>query len=106
MAIPQTQVALEQARLAKRAGNAAQARSLVSQIIKANPRDEDAWLLFAEVAEKPEHAIYSLEQVLRLNPVNMLAVERLHALKTPPSSPRPAGEGLGARALRPIPFQG
>lgn len=111
MALPQTQVSLEQARLAKRAGNVVQARTLLSQIIKANPRDEDAWLLLAEVAEKPEHATYCLDQVLKLNPVNMLAVERLHALKTPPQpvatrppSPAveriPGGVGEGVRAAQ------
>ena len=111
MALPQTQVTLEQARLAKRAGNVVQARNLLSQIIKANPRDEDAWLLLAEVAEKPEHATYCLDQVLKLNPVNMLAVERLHALKTPPQpvatrppSPAveriPSGVGEGVRAAQ------
>lgn len=39
--------------------------------------------MLAEVAEKKEHSIYCLEQVLKLNPANMQAVERLNALRSP-----------------------
>lgn len=87
MAVRQTNILMEQAKQAKRMNDAARARSLLSQAIKADPRNEEAWLLFADVAEKKEHAIYSLEQVLKLNPVNMEAVDRLDALKAPSTLP-------------------
>lgn len=83
MAVQQVQDVLEQAKQARRMNDLPRSRGLLSQAIKVDPRNEEAWLLFAEVAEKPEHAIYSLEQVLKINPVNMEAVDRLNALKTP-----------------------
>lgn len=83
MAVRQTDVLIEQAQQAKRMNDAARARSLLSQAIKSDPRNEEAWMLFADVADKKEHAIYSLEQVLKLNPVNMEALDRLNALKAP-----------------------
>ena len=85
MAVQQADVLIEQAKEAKRSNDPVRARSLLSQVIKADPRNEEAWLLFADVAEKNDHAIYSLEQVLKLNPVNMEALDRLNALKAPPA---------------------
>lgn len=81
----QTQVEslLVQAQQAKQSGDKNQARSLLSQVLKAEPHNEEAWLLLAEVAEKKEHSIYCLEQVLKLNPANMQTVERLNALRSP-----------------------
>lgn len=84
MAIRQADALIEQAKQAKSRNDVVRARSILSQVIKADPRNEGAWLLFADVAEKKEHAIYSLEQVLKLNPVNMEALDRLNALKAPP----------------------
>ncbi|MBI5568192.1 MAG: PH domain-containing protein [Chloroflexi bacterium] len=89
MAVQQVQGILEQAKQAKRLNDLPRARNLLSQAIKADPLNEEAWLLFADLAEKPDHAIYSLEQVLKINPVNMTAVDRLSALKTPAPAPRP-----------------
>jgi hypothetical protein len=83
MTVPQSQILVEQAKQAKSKNDVVRARGLLSQVIKAEPRNEEAWLLFADVAEKKEHAIYSLEQVLKINPVNMEALDRLNALKAP-----------------------
>lgn len=89
MAVQQADVLIQQAKQAKSSNDVVRARSLLSQVIKADPRNEEAWLLFAEVAEKKEHAVYSLEQVLKLNPVNMEALDRLNALKAPAIPPTP-----------------
>ena len=72
---------LEQAR---QEANPARARALLSQAIKTDPKSEVAWLLFSEVAEKDEHAIYCLEQVLKINPENQLAAQQLQLLKALP----------------------
>lgn len=98
MNVPSSQVILEQAKQAKRLNDLPRARNLLSQAIKTDPRNEDAWLLFADVAEKPEHAIYSLEQVLKINPVNMAAVDRLNALKNPDPAPHPVTSPLVSRS--------
>jgi membrane protein YdbS with pleckstrin-like domain len=96
MAISSADALIDQAKHAKSRNDVVRARSILSQAIKADPRNEEAWLLFADVAEKKEHAIYSLEQVLKINPVNMKALDRLNALKNPivpsaaPPTPTPA----------------
>jgi membrane protein YdbS with pleckstrin-like domain len=85
MAVRQADTLIEQAKQAQSSNDLVRARSLLSQVIKADPHNEEAWLLFAGVAEKKEHAIYCLEQVLKLNPVNMEALDLLNALKAPPA---------------------
>lgn len=72
---------LEQARQER---DPARARALLSKALKIDPRSEVAWLLFSEVAEKEEHAIYCLEQVLKLNPHNLLAAQQLEVLQSSP----------------------
>jgi membrane protein YdbS with pleckstrin-like domain len=96
MTVPQSQILVEQAKQAKSRNDSVRARSLLSQVIKADPRNEEAWLLFADVAEKKEHAIYSLEQALKIDPVNMEALDRLNALKAPSSAPATSSPTLPA----------
>jgi tetratricopeptide (TPR) repeat protein len=88
---------LEQAR---QTADPARARALLSKALKTDPKSEEAWLLFSEVAEKNEHAIYCLEQVLKINPANLQAAQKLDALKTPPE-PIPASPAVPE--LGPIP---
>ena len=53
------------------------ARELLRKIIQAEPNNIDAWLLFARVAKKREHAIKCLERVLELNPKHQYAQQLL-----------------------------
>lgn len=53
------------------------ARELLRKIIQSEPNNIDAWLLFARVAQKREHAIKCLERVLELNPKHQYAQQLL-----------------------------
>lgn len=45
---------LQQARLAIESGNIEQARHLLSQLLQADPDNDDAWVLLARVIRTPE----------------------------------------------------
>ncbi len=76
-----TNLILRQATLAAQASDKVQARALLKGVIQQEPRNEAAWLLYAEVAEKEEHSIYCLLKVLELDPSNESAKSRLNALR-------------------------
>ncbi len=79
----ETNLALEQAQLAAQYGDKKKARSILREVIRQEPRNEAAWLLLAEFAEKPEHTAAWLEHVLKINPNNTVAREKLAALGEP-----------------------
>ncbi len=68
---------LEQVKILIKRGQKREARSLLRQIVKNEPNSPDVYILFAQVAEKREHAIYCLEQALRINPEHQYALEEL-----------------------------
>jgi len=57
-------------------GKKKKARELLRKIAKVDPKNEEVYILFAQVAQKRKHAIYALERALKINPNNMNA--RLH----------------------------
>ena len=59
-------------------GNKFEARALLRKIIQNDKKNEQAWLLFSRVAEKREHEIQCLENVLKINPNNEQARIRLN----------------------------
>jgi tetratricopeptide (TPR) repeat protein len=61
-------------------GRKKDARAILRQILSINNRDEKAWILFADVAEKKEDEINCLNNVLRINPNNDDAKQRLFFL--------------------------
>jgi hypothetical protein len=64
-----------------RQGNKPMAREVLRKILELDNRNERAWLLFSEVAEKPEHRRQCLEMVLEINPNNEVAKETLQSTK-------------------------
>ena len=76
----ETNPALEQAQLAVQRGDKKRARSILREVIRQEPRHEAAWLLLAEFAEKPGHTVAWLEHVLKINPNNAVAREKLATL--------------------------
>lgn len=69
------------AREAFERGDKAQARVLLRDLILRDKRDEQAWLLLAQVVKKRHQTIDCLERVLLINPNNQSARRALSVLK-------------------------
>ncbi len=68
---------LQQARLAIESENVEHARRLLSQLLQANPDNDDAWVLLARVIKTPEWQRACLERALVINPENKDAKQAL-----------------------------
>jgi FimV-like protein len=66
------------------AGKEAQARRLLTEVLKSDPTNEEAWVLMATVAETYESRKKCLQEALRLNPRNQTALKGLESLKRRP----------------------
>ena len=60
--------ALSQAELYIRQNQTTQARTILGEILRGNPENEEAWILSAQVSDKPEQVMYCLQQAIRINP--------------------------------------
>src|SRR5512138_1447294 len=58
-------------------GSRDEARALLTQVIEADDRNEQAWLWMAGLVEDPEDIRTCLENVLHLNPDNVKAQQGL-----------------------------
>jgi hypothetical protein len=56
-------------------------RLLIDEVLKANPRNEQAWLWMSQVVEADEDRINYLRHVLKINPGNEAARRGLAALQ-------------------------
>lgn len=108
---------LQQAQQAFQSGEREQARRLLVEVLRANPRDVSAWLLMSQVVELPAHKLDCLMRVLAIEPENQAALAelaRLNPQNTPgspalqssaPSTPAApsvrvkVGVGVGAASL-------
>ena len=72
---------LQQAIDCIKAGDRQQGKRLLAEVLIQDPGQEVAWLLMAEIVDYDEHRRYCLEQVLRLNPSDQLARNRLASLQ-------------------------
>jgi tellurium resistance protein TerD len=64
----------------KQQGNKSAARNVLRKILSEDNYNEQAWLLFSEVAEKPEHESQCLKNVYKINPHNSQAIQRLNEI--------------------------
>ena len=76
---------LNQARSAAIRNNHKKARAILRQVIERQPRNVEAWLLFAEVAQNTEDALRCVDRVLKIDPENEAAA-RKRAYLLPPSA--------------------
>jgi tetratricopeptide (TPR) repeat protein len=74
---PELQEAVDTAK----AGQLAEARSMLKQILRKDQSNEMAWFIYAQIADKRENAIFSLQKVLELNPYNERARKMLEQLQ-------------------------
>ena len=100
---------LEQAVAHIQAGELEKGKQTLAEILKQNPRDENAWLWLARCVTDPEQVRYCFERILKINPQNQHASEGLRRLNnpvSPPTQPRVIQEqpaqkrGLGDAILR------
>jgi tetratricopeptide (TPR) repeat protein len=80
-----TKSTFENAVSAAKNGDKYRARQILRELIKSDPKNENAWLLFAEVAEKRDDSIRCLKQVVKINPNNDIAREKLLRYSTSPT---------------------
>lgn len=95
MAEDQAKMLLRQGIAAAKEGRSAAARDLLRQAVRANPRDETAWLWLSSVAPNDRERVFCLKQVLAINPQNEFALKGLAALGYAP----PAQEAAPATSV-------
>ncbi|MBI5932051.1 MAG: hypothetical protein HY862_22275 [Chloroflexi bacterium] len=75
---------LQQGIAAAKAGQKDQARQILQQAVKIDPRNETIWLWLSSVAKDDKERIFCLKQILALNPQSELAIKGLQALGVAP----------------------
>jgi hypothetical protein len=73
----QSLTAIQQAKAAASRGDYSRARSILREAARYDPNNEEILLLFAQFAQKREHAIMCYERVLEINPYNETAIRAL-----------------------------
>jgi len=90
-----------------KAGRQDNARPILLQILKEDPRNETAWLWLVQTLPTDEQRIAALEQCLKFIPNSQrarLGLENLRARKTPPAVPpveKPSGPTLPPAQVKP-----
>ncbi len=75
--------------LAAKAGNKDEARKLLQQSIRLEPRSEPAWLWLASVARDPQERLFSLQKLLEINPQNEMGRKALESMQASGPSIKP-----------------
>ena len=81
--------ALSQAELLIRQNQTSQARAILGEILRENPQNEEAWILSAQVSDKPQQVLYCLRQAIKINPGSSrarLLLDRLQSAAKPGGS--------------------
>lgn len=93
---------LSAGKAALRAGDRAQAMSLLARAVRLDPQSEQAWLFLAGAVTDPAQRRTCLERALRLNPQNEAARRGLSSLQPAAPTPQPpAHQAAPAPAPRP-----
>lgn len=79
---------LQQAIAAVKAGDKRTGQRLLAEVLKAEPRNETAWLWLATLLDDPEKKKHCLHKVLQIDPDNPAARKGLAQLE-PPAAPEP-----------------
>jgi twitching motility two-component system response regulator PilG len=96
------QLLLREAVAAVKKGDRNVARTLLREIVHGDPRNPQAWLWMAGVAESVAEVTHCLEKVLEVEPDNQMANERLSMLRLLRYTASD-GTGAEARSNAPIP---
>ncbi len=82
---------------AAKTGEAATARRLLSEVVRADGRNELAWIWLTTVLVNPSERRAALRRVLEINPNNTRARDALRQLDAEGDTPQPSEPALGAR---------
>lgn len=90
-----------------RSGDKGRGRALLTQALRLNPQNEQAWLWMTAIAETPEQQRECLERVLAINPQNKVARQglKMFEMVQGPSITTPHAGQPSADAGRAIPRQ-
>jgi thioredoxin-like negative regulator of GroEL len=66
-----------------KAGDIEKGKHILIEILKHNPRDENAWLWLTRCVTETEQKRYCFEKILKINPQNQHALEGLSQLNNP-----------------------
>ena len=94
---------LEQAVALIRAGNIAEARTILIEVLKQNPGNDYAWLCMTLCVTEVEQKRYCFQKVLKINPQNQHAIAGLARLNNPvisPAQPQVIQQPIGKEILR------
>jgi hypothetical protein len=98
------QIAILQAKKSAGEHDFATAQKILKKVISQEPKNVEAWLILAEVVQKPEVAEKCLHQVLKIDPGNQAAQQGLLKLHSPyqdseflQGEPEPAPQSLDER---------
>ena len=75
---------LQQAIVATRAGRTDIAEHLLTQLIRENPNDANAWFLLGHLVDEPERQSLYLQKTVELDPDHSIAKKRLNQIENPP----------------------
>ncbi len=81
-------MSLRQAITAIKAGDKQAGKQLLAKVLKADPRNEQAWLWMTEVVDRDEDRLKFLRNVLKINPNNETVKRKLAALQRPKDAPQ------------------
>ena len=75
---------LQQAIVATRAGRTDVAQQLLTQLIRENPDDANAWFLMGHIVDTPDRQARYLQKAVELDPDHAIARQHLMRLEDPP----------------------
>jgi len=96
---------LIEAQEALQRGERMHARKLARQVLLADPRNEQAWLMMARLVDTQQQVVDCLEHVLTINPQNvsasraLKAIRREHPVQVQPQAPGPQIASLQPAAV-------
>jgi len=82
--------ALQKGIKAARRGHKEPAQRLLSQVVEADPHNEQGWLWLARVVDDPQMQAQCLQRALAINPDNQWAAEQLSGLQSQAAAPEQA----------------
>jgi hypothetical protein len=72
------QISVEQAKAVASSGDKRRAIAILREVLKQDPGNVAAWLALADIVENPDQSKQCLERVLKIDPNNLIAQQKLY----------------------------